>query len=106
MILNTNDRQTQRLIDNGFPKPQTIVDWEQDSFDYVHEKYAYSIGELISFLPTEMEDYGKLQIDRVIPEVWTVGYDRDAHYEYSSINEELITALVILCLKLKIEKII
>lgn len=47
----TNKDQTAKLIELGFPEPQSIVDVDVDYSIRDHTIYnAYSIGELIEFL--------------------------------------------------------
>ena len=49
----TNKEQTQHLIELGFPAPHSIL----DPYSYEHDyEYAYSIGELLSFLDKYVDD--------------------------------------------------
>ena len=50
----TDKDQTAKLIELGFPKPQSIVDILGI---YNEVETAYSIGELIEFLPLELEPH-------------------------------------------------
>ena len=55
----TNKEQTQHLIELGFPRPDTIseVNYYDEAYTTETEfEYAYSIGELISFLESYVED--------------------------------------------------
>ena len=55
----TNKEQTQHLIELGFSRPDTIseVNYYDEAYTTETEfEYAYSIGELISFLESYVED--------------------------------------------------
>ena len=55
----TNKEQTQHLIELGFLRPDTIseVNYYDEAYTTETEfEYAYSIGELISFLESYVED--------------------------------------------------
>ena len=52
----TDTIQTMRLKDLGFPPPKSVsklsLDWDMDTVP----TFNYSIGELIEFLPKQVED--------------------------------------------------
>ena len=55
----TNKEQTQHLIKLGFPRPESIseVNYYDEAYTTETEfEYDYSIGELISFLESYVED--------------------------------------------------
>ena len=59
MKQNTSKEQTRGLIELGFPRPDTIseVNYYDEAYTTETEfEYAYSIGELISFLESYVED--------------------------------------------------
>ena len=97
----TNKEQTQQLIKLGFPNPKSNVDILGK---YIIEAFAYSIGELIEFLPKELKYSGKLCVD-YIGNLWQVTYDEDFERKINQ-DEELIDALYDACVKLKNEGVI
>jgi hypothetical protein len=52
----TNQDQTAKLIELGFPESETSRDYDLD-IDKSLVNCAYSIGELIEFLPLELEPH-------------------------------------------------
>ena len=104
----TNKDQTQHLIELGFPEPQTVINeykvLELNPYSPVEFEYAYSIGELIEFLPKELKYSGKLCVD-YIGNLWQVTYDEDFEREINQ-DEELIDALYDACVELKNEGVI
>ena len=52
MKQNTSKEQTRHLIELGFPKPQSITYGD----NYAEMIFQYSIGELISYLESYVED--------------------------------------------------
>ena len=84
MKQHTNKEQTRRLIELGFPKPQSICLGSNNDVMVVG---AYSIGELISFLvnPT-IED---------LAEIYRVEYDGAGG---PFLEKELIDALYYACI--------
>ena len=91
----TSKDQTAKLIELGFPKPQSIVDVDVDYSIRDHTIYnAYSIGELIEFL--------EHRIYRIENDMqWLV----DGVRVYRA-DEELINALFEACVALKEEEVI
>ena len=102
----TTIEQTAKLIELGFEMPKNI-----ESHDgYWGYDYAYSIGELFSFLPkvisNEKFDYATINIfhDTIN---WVVGYeDTDGVMRFITSDIELIDVLCTLCRKLKAEGVI
>lgn len=103
-----NSEQTAKLIELGFKKPKGEVKAEQ-SGDYAWYNPAYSIGELLSFLPTDFRDKNKnvhtLSIYTGELGTWDINYigfeSRIRTCEY-----ELIDAAFEMCVKLKEEGVI
>lgn len=59
MKQHTNKEQTQHLIELGFPRPESIseVNYYDEAYTTETEfEYAYSIGELLSFLEEYVDD--------------------------------------------------
>ena len=90
----TNKEQTQHLIKLGFPRPKSNVDILGK---YIIESFAYSIGELIEFLPMELS--GKFYIE-YIGNYYQVGYNQD-FIKNTWQEKELIDALYNACVELK-----
>ena len=99
----TSKEQSAKLIELGFPKPQSIesIDTEFDSAFDEHTIYnmRYSIGELIAFMEANADisiwydgNYG----------YWSVDYD----LRRVGLDEHLINALYFACKKLKEEGVI
>lgn len=97
----TNESQTAKLIELGFEKPKNIVEGKL----YSDTHFAYSIGELLSFLPPKIWDdyaqiYWELCIDwDIIGNVWRVVYFHKALMR--CYGKELIDALFDMVLRLK-----
>lgn len=104
--------QTAKLIELGFPKPQSIesIDAEFDSAFDEHTIYnmRYSIGELIEFLPKRIDSglidffFGRIE--------WFIRYE-DRHNMppltlKQWLSRELIDALFKACVTLKEEGVI
>lgn len=108
----TNKDQTAKLIELGFPKPQSIesVDTEFDSAFDEHTIYnmCYSIGELIEFLCPHFQTTNyKLTLQKVQELSWNVEVE-DVNYnnlDYQT-KQELIDALFCACVTLKEEGVI
>ena len=107
MRQTTLPEQTAKLIELGFEKPKNSVECELLKGDWrigqVGIRKAYSIGELLSFLPLTIQ--------------WTPRVIRGNVIEYSFVTEgselyycnahnELIDNLFDLCVKLKEEGVI
>ena len=96
--------QTAKLIELGFEKPKSIVSVQISWTQQEHRRNtAYSIGELLSFLPLTIQ--------------WTPRVIRGNVIEYSFVTEgselyycnahnELIDNLFDMCVKLKVEGVI
>lgn len=98
----TDKDQTAKLIELGFPKPQSIVDILGI---YNEVETAYSIGELIEFLPKEItyeyDEVTSLEFSKT--EVYYTNLRVMSYYKNSA---ELIDALFNMCVTLKDEGVI
>ena len=109
-----DQQQTAKLIELGFEKPKGIefLVREEDNSDNakIVQRIAYSIGELLSFLPPKIWDdyaqiYWELCIDwDIIGNVWRVVYFHKALMR--CYRNELIDALFDMILRLKEEGVI
>ncbi len=90
--------QTAKLIELGFPKPNSIC---LSSGNDVMVRGAYSIGELIGLLPRWIKFKGGIEMvaER---DGWLVMHGHDPFDPYCK-NAELIDALFEYCVKLKAE---
>ena len=101
--------QTTKLIELGFPKPNSIesVDTEFDGAfaEYIIYNLRYSIGELIEFLPKEITDeYDEVtSLEFSKTEVYYTNFRVMSYYKNS---DELIDALFNMCVTLKEEGMI
>ena len=96
--------QTAKLIELGFEKPKSIVGHD----GYWGYDYAYSIGELLSFLPKEI-DYNGLKNTLYIfvnQDGWDVEYSDFLGELYSTYRSEFIDAIFDMSVKLKTEGVI
>lgn len=104
--------QTAKLMELGFPKPQSIesIDTEFDSAFDEHTIYnmRYSIGELIEFLCPHFQSTNyKLTLRKAQELSWDVEVE-DVNYndlDYQT-KQELIDALFCACVTLKEEGVI
>ena len=103
----TSSEQTAKLIELGFEKPKGLADAEPSSGNWVRE--AYSIGELLSFLPKSIKVNDlvfKLCIHSNIVS-WIVEYANIAFGTQARLyKEELIDALFTEIVLLKEEGVI
>lgn len=98
MKMYLNVEQTAKLIELGFEKPKNQIKAEQAG-DCAWYNPAYSIGELISFIPDSgNENWGDLQIIRT----GVCYYSRRMIYNFDD-EPELIDNLFNICVKLKEE---
>ena len=109
----TSKDQTAKLIELGFPKPQSIesIDTEFDSAFDEHTIYnmRYSIGELIEFLPTTFSKKDKYFHLDIFParSGWFILYATLNREEYHrNFKRELVDALFEACVTLKEEGVI
>ena len=113
MKMYTNSNQTAKMIELGFEKPKSIVECELPKGDWrigaVGIRKAYSIGELLSFLPEniaiENEMPSTLNISLLDCE-WCVEYADFLGADFSFRNVELIDAAFNMVVKLKDEGVI
>jgi hypothetical protein len=101
-------QQTTKLIELGFEKPKGLADADPSSGRWVRP--AYSVGELISFLPPLINStkFGTATIN-IFHDVinWVVGYDDvNGVMRLTTVDLELIDALCTMCRKLKEEGVI
>ena len=96
----TTPSQTAKLIELGFEKPRTLVDkyYDFDAETYAEVK-AYSIGELLSFLPDDGVTDKRLEFDGFH---WFVDWDSLDKIRQTA-GVELIDAAFEMCVKLKEE---
>lgn len=119
----TTKQQTDRLIELGYPKPNSIKSAKMGFFmgtkiPCIEKEFAYSIGELVELLPKIISDeiwWGKdkgeegiwgLRIDTAGTEYgWDISYERDdSAYLYREGRSELIDALYDMMVNLKERK--
>lgn len=108
MKMFTNSEQTAKLIELGFEKPRSSVECELPKGDWrigaVGIRKAYSIGELLSFLPEniakEDEMPSTLNISLLNRE-WCVEYADFLGADFSFYSVELIDAIFDMLTKLK-----
>ena len=104
----TNQDQTAKLMELGFPKPKHSSSVEE--FDgkgwagHVRVTFDYSIGELIQFLPRWIKPRGGLEIVAE-SDGWLVMHGHDP-FDPQCTKPELIDALFEYCVKLKEEGVI
>ena len=103
MKLYTNQDQTAKLIELGFPESETSRNYDLD-VDKSLVNCAYSIGELIEFLPRWIKFKGGIEMvaER---DGWLVMHGHDPFDPYCK-NAELIDALFEYCVKLKEDGVI
>ena len=97
----TTPEQTAKLIELGFEKPKSEVKAEQAG-NCVWCNPAYSIGELISFLPDDGVSDKRLEFDGFH---WFVDWDSFDKI-HQTMQVELIDALYDMVVKLKEEGVI
>lgn len=106
MKMFTNSEQTAKLIELGFEKPKSM-NGEYNGLQFMPTP-AYSIGELLSFLPisfeTNNDDTSWLEIEAGA--VWSVSYSSFGFTDYNCEREELIDTLFDMIVKLKEEGVI
>ena len=106
MKQHTDALQTMRLKDLGFPAPKSVsklsLDWDMDTVP----TFNYSIGELIDFLPKQIEDEHEVpksfQLNACLGG-WEVYYSDYTEIDYYKNCVELIDALFDMVVKLKEE---
>ena len=101
----TNQDQTAKLIELGFPKPKhssSVEEFEGKGWaGHVRVTFDYSIGELIEFLPRWIHQRGGLEIVAE-SDGWLVMHGHDP-FDPQCTKPELIDALYEYCVKLKNE---
>ena len=99
----TNQDQTAKLIELGFPRPQHAIPIRQEGQGLIHG-LRYCIGELIEFLPRWIKPRGGLEIVAE-SDGWLVMHGHDP-FDPQCTKPELIDALFEYCVKLKEEGVI
>lgn len=105
MKMYTNSEQTAKLIELGFEKPKNIVEGKL----YSDTHFAYSIGELLSFLPPIIPQGSGYYINITHDSVsWVIDYQHhgDTQYKYIVSDVELIDSIFDMLIKLKDEGVI
>ena len=103
----TNEAQTAKLIELGFEKPKSIVECELPKGDWrigaVGIRKAYSIGELLSFLPEFVNWTPRVIRGNVIEYSFET---EGSELYYCNAHNELIDNLYDMILRLKEEGVI
>jgi hypothetical protein len=108
----TTSEQTAKLIELGFEKPMSIEEFLEPESDWsiggIKQRKAYSIGELLSVLPKEIDCNGFKNTLYIFVNqgVWVVEYSDFLGELYSTYRTELIDAVFDVCVKLKEEGVI
>lgn len=109
----TNQDQTEKLIELGFPKPKHSSSVEEFNgkgwAGHIRVTFDYSIGELIEFLPKSFSKKDKYFHLDIFPERsgWFILYATYNKEEYHrNCKIELIDALFCACVTLKEEGVI
>lgn len=105
MKMYLNEQQTAKLIELGFEKPKSEAKAEQAG-DCAWYNPAYSIGELLSFLPPIIPQGDGYYINITHDSVeWIIDYQQhgDTLYKYIVSDVELIDAIFYMLIKLKEE---
>jgi hypothetical protein len=98
----TSKEQTAKLIELGFEKPRLLY-FGNNTIGH----YAYIIGELLSFLPHEIEiEEDDVYASFQITADWELYYTTYSDIFYYVCNKELIDGLFDMCVKLKEKGII
>lgn len=107
MKMYLNEQQTAKLIELGFEKPKSIEEFlepENDcSIGGLKQRKAYSIGELISFLPLTIQWTPRVIRGNVIEYSFET---EGSELYYCNMHSELIDNLFDMCVKLKEEGVI
>lgn len=103
----TDTMQTMRLKDLGFPSPVSVsklsLDWDLDTVP----TFDYSIGELISFLPKQIENEEEDFVATFqMTAGWEIYYTTYSDIFYYFNNVELVDALFDMVIILKEKGII
>ena len=103
MKMYTNSEQTAKLIELGFEKPSSIASVEPIyGMGGISVAKAYTIGELLSFLPEEIKsEEDDFVASLQITSGWELYYTTYSDIFYYVNNNELIDGLFDLCVKLK-----
>ena len=103
MKMYLDESQTAKLIELGLPKPYSIASVEPIyGMGGISVAKAYSIGELLSFLPEEIKsEEDDFVASLQITSGWELYYTTYSDIFYYVNNNELIDGLFDLCVKLK-----
>ena len=102
MKLFTTELQTAKLIELGFEKPKSM-NGEHNGWQFMPTP-AYSIGELLSFLPPIIPQESGYYINITHDSVsWVIDYKQhgDTQYKYIVSDVELIDAIFDMLIKIK-----
>ena len=103
----TTEIQTAKLIELGFEHPKSVSNLAIDIDLNFQPSFAYSIGELLSFLPEKIEsEEDDFVASLQITSGWELYYTTYSDIFYYVNNNELIDGLFDLCVKLKEEGVI
>lgn len=104
----TTQEQTAKLIELGFEKPKSCSGYSVDETKDAVFYYDYSIGELLSFLPKEIDCNGFKDTLYIFVNqgMWVVEYSDFLGELYSTYRTELIDAVFDVCVILKDEGVI
>lgn len=104
-----DEQQTAKLIELGFEKPKSIIyasayQEEEGADPDVEYEYAYSIGELLSFIPDKIEsEEDDFVATFQMTAGWEIYYTTYSDIFYYFNNVELVDALFDMVVKLKEE---
>lgn len=99
----TTPEQTDKLIELGLEKPKSYHDIEWDGTEAYDYQLAYSIGELLSFLPEFVNWTPRVIRGNVIEYSFET---EGSELYYCNAHNELIDNLFDMCVKLKEEGVI
>ena len=99
----TTPEQTAKLIELGFEKPKSIEAYRDGHcVPFVEQRWDYSIGELISFLPNDGVSDKRLELDGIR---WFVSWD-SFDKPRLTVGIELVDALYDMLVDIKEEGVI
>ncbi len=100
----TTPEQTAKLIELGFEKPKSIEAYRDGHYvPFVEQQLAYSIGELLSFLPEFVNWTPRVIRGNIIEYSFET---EGSELYYCNAHNELIDNLFDMCKKLKEEGVI
>lgn len=103
----TTPEQTAKLIELGFAEPRSLTGeyriTDNGDTESIEMKCAYSVGELLSFLPLTIQWTPRVIRGNVIEYSFET---EDSELHYCNAHNELIDNLFDMCVKLKKEGVI